>query len=324
MKISVITPVYNTEKYLEKCLKSVIAQTYPDWEMIAVNDGSQDSSYQILTDFSKRDPRIRIFTQPNQGPGMTRNKAISYATGDYLVFLDSDDYLDKDYFAALSEVIARDNPDVIFIDVIQETPEGKLLKNEILSGYKTCSKNRIIRHQMTGKLPWGGCRKAIRTSLIRDNQIEYSRDPVGEEALYSFRLLYLAQSLSFLEKPYYHYLNHPNSQSKKPDDDPYGNVLLKLRNYLTENDLLKEYQKTLRSFAFTSLIVSIYRLVMNHPLRDAIRESRIGFRKFRSQYGFDLDKDSLETRVRLMIPLARFHLVTPIIWIAKIKLSLRK
>ena len=95
MKISVIVPVYNAEKYLKKCLLSVINQTYKDWELILVDDGSTDKSPQIIDNIGKRDARIKVIHQKNAGPGVARNHGLEIAMGDYIVFLDSDDFIEK-------------------------------------------------------------------------------------------------------------------------------------------------------------------------------------------------------------------------------------
>ena len=98
MKFSVIVPVFNAEKYLQKCVSSVIDQRYKDWELILVDDGSRDRSPSIIDDYAKQDNRVISIHQQNAGPGIARNNGLQYATGDYVVFLDSDDYIDPDYF----------------------------------------------------------------------------------------------------------------------------------------------------------------------------------------------------------------------------------
>ncbi len=90
-KVSIIVPVYNVEKYLERCLQSILNQTFQDWEAICMDDGSTDSCYRILKDFAEKDNRIKVFSQKNQGLSMARNNALTYAAGEYISFLDSDD-----------------------------------------------------------------------------------------------------------------------------------------------------------------------------------------------------------------------------------------
>ena len=111
-KISIIIPIYNAEKHLEKCLKSVIEQTYKNLEIILVNDGSIDMSKEICEEYQKKDPRIILLNQSNVGPAETRNRGLSIATGEYISFIDSDDYIDKDFYNELLKKIIEDNSDI--------------------------------------------------------------------------------------------------------------------------------------------------------------------------------------------------------------------
>lgn len=324
VKISVIIPVYNAERYLYKCLESVMNQTYSDWEVIAIDDGSQDSSFSILLEYASKDKRFKVSSQENQGPGYTRNKAIESISGDYVVFIDSDDYINVNYFEELVTSVSKNDPDIIFIDVIQENQDGKLLKYETMSKYKNSSKDTILRHQLTGKLPWGGVRKAVKASLIIDKNIRYSKDTVGEEALFSFQVLFHASKISFIDKVCYHYVNYPNSQSKKGEDDPWGGVCDNLKQYIYEQSLENEYGKTINSFAYTALVVSIFRISQRNPIGMAVRKSRERLNKFKSKYNYDLEKDTLETRTRCVLPILRFGMVSPVILVSKMLQVIKK
>lgn len=324
MKISVIIPVYNSELFLEKCLDSLLNQTYKNWEAIAIDDGSKDNSYKILMDYAEKDARFHIFTQENKGPGLTRNRAMQNASGEYYVFLDSDDWIEKDYFQAVVDYIICEQPDVIFVDVSQEKPSGELINKEIMSIYQGKSKDTIIRHQMTGKLPWGGWRKLVKASLLIDNDIRYSNDTVGEEAVYSFKVLSASKKISFIDRTLYHYINHPDSQSKKGGEDPLGKVCVKMMEYLKEIGLYEHYKTTICSLGFTALIVSIYRIVQYNKFIDALEKSRAALEEYKNNYGFYLDKDSLEWRTRSILPLAKNNMVLPIVIIAKLKALIRR
>lgn len=152
MKISVIVPVYNSEKYVRRCIESVIMQTYQNWELIMVDDGSEDNSLTILYEYEKQDSRIKVIHQDNKGPGNARNKGINHATGDYIVFVDSDDRIDENYFSLLS----KKTEDVVFINVVQINETTKRKKKEYMSKYSHFSKDRLLRQQLTGKINWGG------------------------------------------------------------------------------------------------------------------------------------------------------------------------
>ena len=138
MKFSIIVPVYNVEKYLEKCLKSIQNQTYDNFEVIIVNDGSTDNSKEIIKTFEK-DARFKKKKKKNGGLSDARNYGIKYTTGDFLLFIDSDDYIDENLLAKLNYVIEKYNPDIIkfnFVDVI----EGKEYKH-----FEKISDNKIVK-----------------------------------------------------------------------------------------------------------------------------------------------------------------------------------
>lgn len=329
VKISVIIPVHNSEKYLEKCLESVILQKYQNWEAFVLDDASSDDSLQIMNEYAKRDDRIKVFyNSSNKGPGRTRNAAIEYVSNfsdgeanrkEYIVFVDSDDWIEDEYFLSIANVANKKDADVIFIDIVQEDIFGNFIKNERMSIYKEKTIETIIRHQMTGKMPWGGVRKAVKKDLIINNNIKYSEAGIGEEALYSFKLLYYAKEIEFLEKGLYHYVIHPNSQSGSYNKDPYGPICEELGKYMKKINVYEKYEDTLVSFAFTALVVSIYRNVIYYGFRKSVKESRLALRKYKANFGFKLDKDSLESRVRFMLPFAKMNLVLPIVLIGKVK-----
>lgn len=152
MQISVIIPVYNAAPYLVRSVNSVINQTFPNWELILVDDGSKDSSGQICDEFAQRDSRVRVVHQENAGAGAARNDGIKQASGEYIVFVDSDDFIEPDYLALLS----KHSEDLVFIDVDRVDSKGNVVGIEYMSKYKHLAKDELLRRQMTGRLPWGG------------------------------------------------------------------------------------------------------------------------------------------------------------------------
>ena len=115
-KFSIIIPIYNTEKYLEKCITSVLNQSYTDFEIILINDGSIDNSLKIINSFKKKDKRIKVINQENKGLSCSRNNGIEIAAGEYILFLDSDDYFNSDLLLKLNKS-SNNNPDLIRFQV---------------------------------------------------------------------------------------------------------------------------------------------------------------------------------------------------------------
>ena len=117
-KVSVIIPVYNVEKYLSECLDSVVNQTLKDIEIICVNDGSPDGSAEILEEYAQKDNRIKVITQENRGVSEARNSGLKIASGEYIAFLDSDDYIDLKFFEQLYKRGIESNSDVVVCENI--------------------------------------------------------------------------------------------------------------------------------------------------------------------------------------------------------------
>jgi len=151
--VSIIVPVYNSEKYIERCIVSVMKQTNPNWELIIVDDGSTDKSADIIDRIARNEKKIRYYYQNNSGAGMARNLGITKATGDYIAFLDSDDYLSKDYI----ESIEQHDSDVIFLDLQRVEKKKRII--ESISKYRSKSIDDLIRYQMTSAIPWGGAER---------------------------------------------------------------------------------------------------------------------------------------------------------------------
>ena len=123
-KFSIIIPVYNVEKYIGKCLDSIMNQTYKDYEVIIVNDGTKDHSMEIVKDYD-----VKVINQKNQGLSAARNRGVKEATGDYILFIDSDDYIEKDLLKELNKSL-KNNPDLVRFQVQEVYDNGKIMKYE--------------------------------------------------------------------------------------------------------------------------------------------------------------------------------------------------
>lgn len=317
MKISVIIPVYNAENYLRKCLDSVCNQTYTDWEVIAIDDGSKDCSYKILQEYAEKDTRFIVETKKNEGPGLTRNMAMEIATGDYIVFIDSDDYIEKNYFELLEKKSRLTKADVIFIDVIQEDTYGKILRYEKMSNFKVFNRKDMIGCQMTGFMPWGGVRKAVSTNLIKKYSLRYSEQAVGEEAIFSFELLHNADRIEFIEEFLYHYVNHPGSQSKTKTST-WETTMINMKVHLENKGILKQYFTHIASFAFVVMISWLLRFAKQNSIRRTIVAFNDKINNYIENYNWKLDKKYIRKEIRRLIPFIKYNLLLPVVLAAKI------
>jgi glycosyltransferase involved in cell wall biosynthesis len=115
--VSVIVPVYNVEQYLDRCLRSIVEQSYKSLEIIIVNDGSKDDSEEICLEYQRQDARVKYYVQENSGVSAARNTGLKYATGEYVTFVDSDDYLGKDSLLEAVKAIRSENADMLMLEV---------------------------------------------------------------------------------------------------------------------------------------------------------------------------------------------------------------
>ena len=122
--ISVIIPIYNTGKYLERCIDSILKQTYKELQVILVNDGSTDNSLSIMKEYMKQDPRIFIIDRPHEGVSAARNAGLKEATGEYISFIDSDDWIEPDMYKIIHDILLENNADRVSCEWIEEYSDG--------------------------------------------------------------------------------------------------------------------------------------------------------------------------------------------------------
>lgn len=172
-KVSVIIPVYNVEKYLRECLDSVINQTLSDIEIICINDGSTDNSLGILKEYAEKDSRIKIITQENQGQGVARNNAIEAAQGEYLVFVDPDDFLDSEALEVINKSFSDSAVDIIQFDYLVCSEDGANNRQRV---FKKRAKryfnlnllnNKVFNWQEVGKKVLKDCLYFVGIKLIK-------------------------------------------------------------------------------------------------------------------------------------------------------------
>ena len=128
-KISIIIPVYNGEEFLKRCLDSIIVQTYQNWELIIVNDGSTDKTKDIIEEYIEKDKRIVVINKDNSGVSDSRNIGIDYSTGDYITFVDADDFLEKNMLLSIIELLNKEKYDVIRYNYFKNYSNNKEIKN---------------------------------------------------------------------------------------------------------------------------------------------------------------------------------------------------
>ena len=209
MRFSVIVPVYNSEKYLDRCVKSILGQSCGDFELLLIDDGSTDGSKAICERYSESDSRVRLICQQNKGPSAARNNGLRAASGEYVVFIDSDEFVDVDYFETLDKHIQQNRCDLIFIGFVMELeqngkeletvsmPSGIYSKDEFHSIVKKLIDNDQFGYQVV---------KAVKSSLIKKYNI-YLDESVSlhEDMLFTCELCKFAVSIEVVDCTPYHY-----------------------------------------------------------------------------------------------------------------------
>jgi glycosyltransferase involved in cell wall biosynthesis len=208
--VSIIIPVYNSEKYLKECIESLLAQTLPHCEFIFVNDGSQDNSQAIIESYQITDSRIILINQENQGVSAARNKGLSLAKGQYVGFVDADDYLELDFYQTLYDKAILENLDIICSNFIKEqdgvviTSKAPFQENTIFDS--SFIKNEILPFMIKDSGLNTCCTKVFHRKLLLENNITFPVGvALGEDAIFTFRCFFYANSITFLNYFGYHY-----------------------------------------------------------------------------------------------------------------------
>lgn len=234
--ISIIIPAYNAEKYIKKCLDSLLKQTKKEIEIIVINDGSTDKTEEIVKSYN--DKRIKYFKNKNQGIGKTRNYGIRQATGDYIMFIDSDDYVEKDACELMYNKAASNNLDIVICDFYKEYDDGRI--EEVHTPHFENSSLEENPDIITEYLcPWA---KIYRRSLIVDNNIKFVENLKYEDAPFVIEALDKAKKIGKIDNCLNYYLIHNNSETTVRDRRCFDiiKIIDIIRKYSSEKDYLKE------------------------------------------------------------------------------------
>ena len=203
-KISIIVPIYNTEKYLKKCLNSIINQTFKDIEIICINSCSKDNSLNILKSFAQSDNRIKIINlTQSHNVGYARNKGLKIVSGGYVSFVDSDDFIDLNYYEELYKKVAETNADIVKCKMCIINTDGKKEYSNLNDLIKNKSKMQFLNEFTTA---------IYKTSLISENKIKFPEDLIiSEDVTFLNRAVIKAQSVECIDNVNYYYCRRKRS-----------------------------------------------------------------------------------------------------------------
>lgn len=273
--VSIVVPIYNVEKYLERCINSLIQQTMKNIEIILVDDGSTDSSSTICDEYCGIDKRIRIIHQNNQGLGFARNTGINAAKGEYIAFIDSDDYIKKEMMDDLYHIAIKSNADaVISGGFITVKHNGDIKIDREIDHTITYNGNtRQLALEMMGSLPkykkdsvyeMSACKGIYKREILESNNIRFQseRNVISEDLVFHFDFLQCARYVIIVPKVYYYYCEHLTSLTKKYQKDRFSrNVAF----YQYMKTVLQKYEYENKDFLYADrMIIARSRVAISH------------------------------------------------------------
>lgn len=263
-KVSIILPVYNVEKYLEKCLDSLVNQTFKDIEIIIINDGSTDNCKNIIDKYAtKYNNLIKVITQKNQGLGAARNIGLKFATSDYIVFIDSDDYIQSNMVEEMYNKILQEQADVVICGNNVVNEQYELISKTFPNKYEVYDFNT----QMIFGNPcvWN---KIIKKVLLDDDSLSFRNNVWYEDIDFSFKLFLKSKKTCILHKNLYNYLlrqgsimNSNNLRKNLDLIDAFNEIIM----YAKRNNCFNKYYNEIEFLVINHLYIScIVRILMNN------------------------------------------------------------
>lgn len=217
-KVSVIIPIYNSEKFLCRCIDSVLMQTFTDFEVILVDDGSIDNSSKICDDYTSVDSRVKVIHKRNEGASIARNTGLNVANGEYITFIDSDDYVSSTYLADLySDISTNDDLDLVIHGIIRVTENKQTtLSTNISRTYNLTTELALLWRDINIFRFCGSCSKLFRRLILNKHSIRFSNDIICAED-YDFLLRYIANcnNIKVSQHENYYYIHNSNSISTR-------------------------------------------------------------------------------------------------------------
>ena len=265
VKISVVIPVYNVAEFLEEAISSLLNQTFEDFELICVNDGSKDNSLDILNDFAKKDSRVVVIDKENGGCGSARNRALDEAKGEYIYFFDPDDYILPDAFERLYENIVNNDSDLVLFKIahfVDGEPVNysnplfnfdKLFPNADFDNF-TFNYKDIKSHVLnSGFAPWS---KLYRKEFLdRYDDFRFDLGVAFDDVPFHVKSLLRAEKISFSPDYYYHYrCANPNSVNNTPSNAiDIMKIVELVENFLKSEGYFEEFHDEFFQFKITQI-----------------------------------------------------------------------
>jgi len=260
--VSVIIPVHNGEKYLKECLDSVVSQTLKDIEIICVNDGSTDGSLDLLNDYQVKDSRIKIISQESSNAGHARNVGLAYAIGEYLSFLDCDDWFEKEMLKSMFSLGKKVNADIVFCKAETYNQKTKTYSSKSYSlKERLVPKNKVFSCRDIQEDAFQFCRtaawdKLYKASFIKDEKILFQEQPRMNDCFFTSMANIHAKRMIVCNQIFVHYRINIGVSITSSPEKTYPctlNTFKRINEFLSENDLIM-YKKSWQNFILRKIV----------------------------------------------------------------------
>ena len=218
--VSIILPIYNTEKYIENTLNSIINQTFTDYEIIIINDGSTDQSPEICEKIlTKNNINYKIHHQENKGVSSARNKGLENVKGEYIIFVDGDDQIHEKHIESLYTNLKKENTDFAFTQMIIKKGKKTITPSDAykaIKGQKILTGYQLIKHELMMDIPFRFCQIMYKKQIIKENNIKFSENVTyGEDTEFALKSLLYAKTIAYTEQATYYYLQNDTSSTSQ-------------------------------------------------------------------------------------------------------------
>lgn len=281
MKVSILVPVFNAEKYLRKCLDSIVNQTYKDLQVVIVDDGSTDSSPAICDEYSERYKFLEVYRQFNEGVAAARNALLDHANGDYIIFVDSDDWIEVEMISDLIHYISKYDLDIAICDYVRECSNScTVVDTTICEPLIECRdiiiKKFLLHKELNGSL-WN---KLVKTTLF--HKLRFAKDIwYGEDALMMWQIFQRSVRVGTVPTRYYHYRMNGESISHHPfgPKKMSGHKVWE-RIYADTCSAWPQYERIGKAaYAISDMWLLYYAAIDKYPYDDNIRKYQHHVRK---------------------------------------------
>ena len=314
VKFSVIVPVYNVEKYIARCLESLVCQTYSNIEIIVVNDGSTDNSEDIILSFANQDRRVKIISQQNGGLSVARNTGLAIASGNYISFVDGDDWVERDMYEQLAEHLRlyKEKPD---FTCFRLQFDNELLRKYVIYGHnfqyeeihgwkKILTDTFLVKNITTSA--WS---KIYSYEFLKDNKLRFEPGIVNEDTLFSIEAASCAEYVTFLNKVLYHAVERSNSISRSSQErlfrDMHKALSLAMQR-LKENGKFSDFKLLYKKRYIRSMLYNLLQAAQRLSYVEYKKVARICFNEtlFLSYNVYNIRKE-FHFRYRVMLFISR-------------------